>query len=225
MDNMKFDRETLQELAEPEPIPEAARLTVSDYLNMSREEADAKGVYLPWKLAHKQHEKEIKWASFRDEYGRLKNWQQLAAIPKDEAMTMPSDLYQLWSLAQIKKSALSKVVKARNEAIREIRVTAKPVDLKPPLPFGATIAKLRKDRKISQTQAAEFFYQCGLPCSHNLISKWERGGSEPRLTDLVALSILYGTDLLALMTKEAQKPERDLQNAESFNCPDPTGRI
>ena len=126
MDNTKFDRETLQELAESEPIPEAARLTVSDYLNMSREEADAKGLYLPWKLAHKQHEKEIKWASFRDEYGRLKNWQQLAAIPKEEAMTMPSDLYQLWSLAQIKKSALSKVVKARNEAIREIRVTANP---------------------------------------------------------------------------------------------------
>ena len=59
MDNTKFDREALQELAEPEPIPEAAWLTVSDYLNMSREEADAKGLYLPWKLAHKQHEKEL----------------------------------------------------------------------------------------------------------------------------------------------------------------------
>lgn len=218
------DGETLRPW-EPHQSTEADRLTAQDYRGMTEAEARQKDLHLPWSIARKKQQEAAKWSKFWDENGRITHWQELARVPKEEALHMPVELYHHWQLARIRQKAQSEALKARNEAIREIRVTAKPRDLKTPLPIGKTLQDLRKSRKISQTQAAEFFNLCGLPCSHNLISKWERGGSEPRLTDLVALSLLYGSNLLDLMIKESEKPERDEANAFCYDRPDPTGRI
>lgn len=56
--------------------------------------------------------------------------------------------------------------------------------------LGANIARLRRQRGLTQSELAEKLY-----VSNKTVSKWERGAGYPEITQLVGLSRLFGTSI------------------------------
>lgn len=60
--------------------------------------------------------------------------------------------------------------------------------------IGATLAKARKERGLTQRQVGNI-----VGCSHTTVSKWENGETEPSIADLQRLASYYGVDFAALL--------------------------
>ena len=64
--------------------------------------------------------------------------------------------------------------------------------------LGACLQALRKQAGLSQTQAADYLTEQGLPMTQRGISKWERGDTQPNGRQFLALCRLYRVrDVLA----------------------------
>jgi len=72
--------------------------------------------------------------------------------------------------------------------------------------FGETLAGLRKEKKLSQTELANH-----LNITHQAVSKWERGESWPDIETVVRLSTLFDitVDDLLKGKKEKQPPKEE----------------
>ena len=57
--------------------------------------------------------------------------------------------------------------------------------------LGACLQALRKQAGLSQTQAAEYLTEQGLPMTQRGISKWERGDTQPNGRQFLAMCRLY----------------------------------
>lgn len=69
--------------------------------------------------------------------------------------------------------------------------------------FGEILKKLRKERKMTQSQLAEMFGY-----SHVAVVKWENGSREPDFATLIKLSEFFGVSIDFLITgKEFKKSE------------------
>lgn len=84
--------------------------------------------------------------------------------------------------------------------------------------MGTLIAKLRKERNMTQREVAD--YLCVSP---QAVSKWERGNGCPDVSFLPMLSELFGVALERLLAGELNPAETDggnMKRIKFFVCPD-----
>ena len=70
--------------------------------------------------------------------------------------------------------------------------------------IGRKLAALRKERGLSQAQAAEYLTSNGCPVTFRALSKWENGDTQPNAEQLLLLCELY--DIRDVLSAFCEKP-------------------